>query len=1248
MSANYRNPNFLLPNELNQSINPDLSGLGDRHSLYSMEFDSNNSSYIGCGVISELVSTTKFSVSGWFYFDSVANSKTLFSYGGNTGTFQFSMTVQTHANGNLIFVIANATNDSGGNYIQTNLAPVLTTSTWYHIVCTYDGSQADNTDKAKIYINGTEVAYATGAGTIPETTSTSTGPFNIGKWELSGGNDRYFDGKIDEVAVFNTTLNLSQVQALADSKNSPVNPMALSVKPIAYYPLGEQARNTGYLSGGSDVSGSEWQFPNQSIQSTVVNFENSGAPSSSQTGGRIDLGSDINLGTQHTISLWIKLDPPNPAPNNAFTILGSDYTPNKYTLFLQGSSIYYKPINAANNQFALWTIPNTSSVFDSSWHNIILNRDGSTLSLYLDGNQITLTSNSVTTGQASIDTIGANHPGISTSYYLNGKLSNVVIWNSDQSSEKDNIYNNGSPATSYTNTPTAWYKLNAANSSYAPYNANFNSALSFDGQNDYMTFSNFNSLNGLNTFSISFWANFNTVALNDTLLMHNFLSGIRVLTANYKMTFKWLSSDGTNVQVQSNNVITPSNFWTHYACTYDNTDFKLYENGVLVKTTNQPSKTYKSDSGQNLLIGRYWYSLTSLFDGLLSNLSIFNTALDAPAISTLYNNGTPEISISGTPENWWKLNAGGTTITDYGSGGNNGTNNGATLVSSPVAVEQWNFTDSAGSNDGSSTTLPISALVRSDLQFESPYSNFSLDFDGTNYIDCGDNLNFQTADSFSASVWMKPTIVNVTQVVLGKNKNVSPFNGYTIQVHSSGTVKAQLGASVSSYLKVEAAISAGVWTHVLFTYDGTATNAGFKLYVNGQPTGNYAGTLSGNISNNASFSIGRRDNAGYSFNGSLDEIAVWDKVLTPAQASQVYNNGLAADLTSLSPVSWWRLGEDAYFVNNNITIPNQIAGAPNGTGSGTQTSMLVADAPGSYGSGSGVNLGIFDRVGEAPGISPINVGNSQSYNMIPDDRHVYVPGYTPAMVDNAASMNFDGVNDTFSFKNEWFAPTTPLNATDGNHVGSVSMWFNLSNVTQFDYMLGLNTRFSGPYLRIAFDTNGNFGTNRNLRVVLNASDNAGGEVLGQVLLYDNTSTSYGGTGITWQPDTWYHIAVVYDKNATNRMIIYLDGVPFPVPNTNGNITNGARLIGTMPYSLPYTATSSTAGNKCNIGSYYDGYGFFAGSIDEVALFDYALTPKQIREDIYNASKEIGGVKKTADLNNNSNLTAPVAWYRMGD
>jgi hypothetical protein len=109
---------------------------------------------------------------------------------------------------------------------------------------------------------------------------------------------------------------------------------------------------------------------------------------------------------------------------------------------------------------------------------------------------------------------------------------------------------------------------------------------------------------------------------------------------------------------------------------------------------------------------------------------------------------------------------------------------------------------------------------------------------------------------------------------------------------------------------------------------------------------------------------------------------------------------------------------------------------------------------------------------------------------------------------------------------------------------------------------------------------------------------------------------------------WNHIAGTFD-GATNTIKLYVNGT----------------LVDTQT-GQP-SSTSANLSNNFHIGL-SNGSTYSNGDIDEVAIFDYALTPKQIKEDIYNASKEVGGVKKTADLNNNSNLTAPVAWYRMGD
>jgi len=1177
MSANYRNPNFLLPNEVNMATNPDLSV--DRHSLYSMEFNG-SSSYID--LTQHDLGTTN-TISLWLNISFIVSGQTVL--GEPSNAFKQSVIIE----GNIIYIKDVANHFKGWNLSTSS---EFSLNNWHHFGIVRSGSTVT------FYIDGVDQGSP----------DTSSGAFTANtKFRYLGTNyptnTQFLNGKIDEVAVFNTALTLGQIQALSDSKNSPINIMAFNPKPIAYYPLGEQARVGG--NSNPNAGSSEWQFPNQSIQSTVIDFENSGSPGISQTGGRIDLESDINLGTQHTISLWIKLDPPSPAPNNLFTILGSNYTPNKYTLFLQGSSIYYKPINAANDQLALWTIPNTSSVFDSSWHNIILNRDGSTLSLYLDNNQLASSLNSITTGQASIDTIGANHPGISTNYYLNGKLSNVVTWNSDQSSEKDNIYNNGSPATSYTNTPTAWYKLNAANSSYAPFNANFNSALSFNGTGDKITLNS--SVATGNNYSVSLWLNPKNVSSGNSYLFSDSTTS----------PFKGLALDQgsstaggfgnfyyyTGAVNIVNNTAILGDVWSHIVISFNITgqEIKFYVNGVLDKTSTSVANISSSINEFGIR------STGNAYNGKLSNISIWSTELNQTQVKEIYNNGTPETSISHSPVSWWKLDAGGTTITDYGSGGNNGTNNGATLVSSPVAVEQWVFTDSAGSNNATSTTLPTSALVRSDLQFESPYSNFSLDFDGANdYIDCTDISYFSGADRFSLSTWFKvdssddgsanrdiiskgSTSAGTTSFLLRKQKN---SNGNKVQI--------AFDEGVTNFYSTTQ-IQNDIWYHLIIVYKGYESNNADRLniYVDGvNSTASYTNTVPTTlVSSTQPLRIARWAGLATDFNGKIDEVAIWNTALTEAQVNQVYNNGLASDLTSLSPTNWWRLGEDAYFVNNNITIPNQITGGPSGTGSGTQTSMLVADAPGSYGSGSGVNLDIVDRIGEAPGTSPVNIGNSQSYNMIPDDRHSYVPGYTPAKVDNAFSMVFDGVND--------YMDAGSSIGIIGTGVKTFSVW--------------LKTSYTGG-----------------IQTILSTRDQSADN--GWVLQINSTSIQFfnekNNTNIytennpTLTDGVWHNIVIVRGgSTATNA--IYQDGSPITLTI---NTENGTSPQSASNLSIGSTITSTSSPR------------FFNGNIDEVAIFDYALTPRQIKEDIYNAST----TGKTADLNNNSNLTAPVAWYRMGD
>ena len=214
-------------------VAPTASGLADIDNVYSMEFDGIND-YFDAGVNSSLVSATNFSVSGWFYFDSVANFQTLFSYGGDTGTDQFCFNVMI-SGGNIQFAVAFNLVDNNSRYVKSSSSP--STATWYHVVCTYDGSETGNTNRAKIYIDGVNVT-TTGSGTINSTTTASTGTFNIG-WQE--GSTRYMTGKIDEVAVFDYTLDSDQIDEIynATSTDKAADLSTMATPPVAWYRMGD-------------------------------------------------------------------------------------------------------------------------------------------------------------------------------------------------------------------------------------------------------------------------------------------------------------------------------------------------------------------------------------------------------------------------------------------------------------------------------------------------------------------------------------------------------------------------------------------------------------------------------------------------------------------------------------------------------------------------------------------------------------------------------------------------------------------------------------------------------------------------------------------------------------------------------------------------------------------------------------------------------------------------------------------------
>ena len=135
---------------------------------------------------------------------------------------------------------------------------------------------------------------------------------------------------------------------------------------------------------------------------------------------------------------------------------------------------------------------------------------------------------------------------------------------------------------------------------------------------------------------------------------------------------------------------------------------------------------------------------------------MFNSALSPSNINTLYNNGQPEATPSFSPLHWWKLDNTSTGLNDLGSAASN---NGTLVQTSAPGAEEVATNVYIGSIpvNGVSTTLPSTALQQSNLQFDSPYSNYSLSFDGNNIIDCGNDSVLTPTNAISISLWVKTT-----------------------------------------------------------------------------------------------------------------------------------------------------------------------------------------------------------------------------------------------------------------------------------------------------------------------------------------------------------------------------------------------------------------------------------------------------------------------------------------------------------
>ena len=199
---------------------------------FSMEFDG-VASYIDAGQTNFISSTNPFTISLWFNADSL-NDGCLMYFKNDLSRAFF---IQVLSTGNVNF-----RSRYSGIWIPGKTANgSISTGAWTHYALVYNGSGPTTLGNFTAFLNGSQSTLQAGSTSAHQYYNTAN---YIGRSAISGVGNNYFDGHIDEVAIFDYALSEDKIKAIYDAtKNNPGKVADLSETPegapAAWYRMGD-------------------------------------------------------------------------------------------------------------------------------------------------------------------------------------------------------------------------------------------------------------------------------------------------------------------------------------------------------------------------------------------------------------------------------------------------------------------------------------------------------------------------------------------------------------------------------------------------------------------------------------------------------------------------------------------------------------------------------------------------------------------------------------------------------------------------------------------------------------------------------------------------------------------------------------------------------------------------------------------------------------------------------------------------
>ena len=1015
-------------------------------------------------------------------------------------------------------------------------------STWHHIEVVKQG-----TTSITVYVDGTQKAQTTSLTATATLSTTAT--LYIGA--DSAGNTNWWDGWVDDVAIYPYARTASQVKLdiLGSSEASRSATLigasasdALTNGLVGYWKMDETSwatdcSTTSVLDASGNISNGA-ACPNASSPSpSTGKFGLGGVFDGSDDYVLVNDANNLDVTTTFTFSAWV----------NASTLASGDYyifskdgvgsdTTGAFGFFLQsGGRVCYETNNLGDGNIC----SDSDAVFSNGWYHVVATYDSAILSkpiFYVNGIQQGYFNTRTTVSPSALNTnLLIGRRGNNGSLF-NGYIDELRIYNRTLSSSEVRQLYTWAPG------PIGHWKMDENAGISSTYDSSGNgftgtlqdfaasqrvwtsgkhgSALQFDGVDDYVDFysSQMDSVFLGSQGTAEIWMKVRNAAVwSDNTARVLFKLGpdssnsVQIQKDASNIVLFAYAAGGTSET--SSQIITPTD-WTHLVMTWDkqNEVVQYYVNGVLVETDTVLGSWAGSLHITRTSIGNN-YNGSSAWDGALDDFRLYNYVRSPSQIVEDMNGGHPP---AGSPVGSAIINLKfdemqGTSVGNMGYGGlgYNGSISGATWYQ-------------GGKNSGAISTAT-----------------------STNYVSMGDQTFVDNATGLTTGFWVKPITLATNKALVSKS-NMSDQNSFAVVTDNSASdeIRVHIPTSTSDtgtyFLTSNLNLANDTWSYVSVIFNASeSASTRVRVYKDGKAiSGSVTGTLPDKLTTGTTslLKVGASDSGSYTaLNAVFDDMKIYPYPLTYDQMLIDYNGKAALQLGSLSTHSDGVTASNS--ASRELCVP------------GDTTSCTPPIGWWKMDEGTGQTIGDSSGNGNA----------STSWS-----------GTTWARGKFGSGASFNGSDQVVRIAE---STKTDLGATTDSY--TISAWVKFNSCVVCGAVVKMSNSSAAYPFNLYIDSSN--------MPYFSVRDSSG-----------NVSTAFLNSALT--PNTWYHLSGVRDVS-NDKVYLYV----------NGALTLSSQTATDISVASAANNDDLSIGNGG--GSYTNND--FNGTIDEVRIYNYARTPAQI-------------------------------------